>query len=163
MADIFERDAVAVITGAASGIGRAAATHCAKAGMRIVLVDVDEAKLVATRDMLGDIVGLSHLYCERADVADPVPEALRRSGQAELAGGGERPPVHEGGEFGPHPLDLAQEDVGTDVADALVCREQLPQRRGLPIGLVPEPAEFPRHVPHARGPGGRRLRRSSGW
>ena len=86
MADIFERDAVAVITGAASGIGRAAATHCAKAGMRIVLVDVDEAKLVATRDMLGDIVGLSHLYCERADVADPAAmQTLAQKVEAEWA------------------------------------------------------------------------------
>lgn len=70
MAGVFERDAVAVITGAASGIGRAAATHCAKAGMRIVLVDVNETKLAATRDALAEIVGLSHLYCERVDVSD---------------------------------------------------------------------------------------------
>lgn len=70
MAELFVRDEVAVITGAASGIGRAAATRCAKAGMRIVLVDVNETKLVATRDALAEIVGLSHLYCERADVSD---------------------------------------------------------------------------------------------
>lgn len=70
MSEVFERGAVAVITGAASGIGRAAAMHCARAGMRIVLVDVEDAKLVATRDALGDIVGLSQLYCARADVAD---------------------------------------------------------------------------------------------
>jgi NAD(P)-dependent dehydrogenase (short-subunit alcohol dehydrogenase family) len=70
MTQLFEKDDVAVITGAASGIGRAAATHCAKAGMRIVLVDVDDTKLAATRDALADVVGLSHLYSERADVAD---------------------------------------------------------------------------------------------
>src|SRR5690606_12124139 len=53
-----------------SGIGRAAATHCAKAGMRIVLVDVDDARLAATRDALGDVVSLDHLRAERVDVAD---------------------------------------------------------------------------------------------
>lgn len=70
MADLYERGEVAVITGAASGIGRAAAAHCAKAGMRIVLVDVDEGKLAATRDALGASASLRDLYCERADVSD---------------------------------------------------------------------------------------------
>src|SRR5690606_4855287 len=70
MAELFVRDEVAVITGAASGIGRAAATRCAKAGMRILLVDVNETKLVARRDAPAEIVGLSRLYCERADVSD---------------------------------------------------------------------------------------------
>ena len=36
---------VAVITGAASGIGRALADRVARAGMKIVLADVDELKL----------------------------------------------------------------------------------------------------------------------
>ena len=70
MSEVFQRGAVAVITGGASGIGRAAATHCAEAGMRIVLVDVSEAKLVATRDALADIAGFSHCFCEVVDVAD---------------------------------------------------------------------------------------------
>ena len=70
MAEVFERGEVAVITGGASGIGRAAARHCAEAGMRIVLVDVDEAKLVATRDALADAAGFSHCFCEVVDVAD---------------------------------------------------------------------------------------------
>ena len=38
---------VAVITGAAMGIGLAAAMHCAEAGMKICLVDVDEDELDA--------------------------------------------------------------------------------------------------------------------
>ncbi len=70
MADVFGRGEVAVITGGASGIGRAAATHCAKAGMRIVLVDMDESKLVATRDTLADLAGFSHCFGERVDVSD---------------------------------------------------------------------------------------------
>jgi NAD(P)-dependent dehydrogenase (short-subunit alcohol dehydrogenase family) len=35
------RDKVAVITGAASGIGRALAERCADEGMRVVLADVE--------------------------------------------------------------------------------------------------------------------------
>ena len=34
---------VAVVTGAASGIGRALAERCAREGMRVVIADVDEA------------------------------------------------------------------------------------------------------------------------
>jgi len=41
----FFKDKVAVITGAASGIGRALAEHCAQEGMRIVLADIEEAAL----------------------------------------------------------------------------------------------------------------------
>jgi NAD(P)-dependent dehydrogenase (short-subunit alcohol dehydrogenase family) len=36
---------VAVVTGAASGIGRGLAERCAREGMKVVLADVDEAAL----------------------------------------------------------------------------------------------------------------------
>ena len=61
---VFERDTVAVITGAASGIGRAAAIRVAGAGMRIVLVDVIADKLARARDELAEIVGLANTDCE---------------------------------------------------------------------------------------------------
>lgn len=47
MADLFTDGGVAVITGAASGIGAAAARAFAARGMRVVLCDQDEAKLAA--------------------------------------------------------------------------------------------------------------------
>ena len=37
---------VAVITGAASGIGRAIAERCVREGMKVVLADIDETNLV---------------------------------------------------------------------------------------------------------------------
>src|ERR1700730_5475864 len=39
------KDRVAVITGAASGIGRALADRCAQEGMRVVLADIETAAL----------------------------------------------------------------------------------------------------------------------
>lgn len=39
------RDKVAVITGAASGIGQGLAEHCAKEGMKVVISDVDKIRL----------------------------------------------------------------------------------------------------------------------
>jgi NAD(P)-dependent dehydrogenase (short-subunit alcohol dehydrogenase family) len=90
------RDRVAVITGAASGIGRALAERCAREGMKVVLADVEpealtncEASLRAagatalalrTDDSRGDEVqalahktleafGAVHLLCNNAGVA----------------------------------------------------------------------------------------------
>ncbi len=39
------KDKVAVITGAASGIGRALADHCAREGMKVVLADIEQGAL----------------------------------------------------------------------------------------------------------------------
>src|SRR5579872_4149859 len=44
---------VAVITGGASGIGRAMAERFAREGMKIVLADVEEKPLAAAREELG--------------------------------------------------------------------------------------------------------------
>ena len=63
MSEVFAKGGVAVITGGASGIGKAAGRRCAEAGMRIVLVDVDENKLVKTRDELAEIVGFTGCFC----------------------------------------------------------------------------------------------------
>jgi NAD(P)-dependent dehydrogenase (short-subunit alcohol dehydrogenase family) len=60
---LFSRNHVAVITGAASGIGRAAAQRCAEAGMRLVLFDRDSTALadlaqalpVDVRHLAGDV------------------------------------------------------------------------------------------------------------
>jgi NAD(P)-dependent dehydrogenase (short-subunit alcohol dehydrogenase family) len=65
MGAVFEAGGVAVITGGASGIGRAAARHCANAGMRIVITDLNETKLAAMREELGNRV-----IAEPIDVAD---------------------------------------------------------------------------------------------
>ncbi len=50
---LFAPGKTAVITGAASGIGRSAAQRCAEAGMKLVLFDRDEAALAALAATLG--------------------------------------------------------------------------------------------------------------
>ena len=45
---------VAVVTGAASGIGRGLAEHCAKEGMKVVLSDIEEAALKQVEKSLKD-------------------------------------------------------------------------------------------------------------
>lgn len=73
---------VAVVTGAASGIGRALAERCAREGMRVALADVDEAALAETeREFKGagaDVIAV------RTDVskADEVESLARRTLEA---------------------------------------------------------------------------------
>lgn len=65
----FVTDGVAVITGAASGIGRAAAQRAAQAGMKLVLIDVNAQKLAATAAELEQVVGGQNLLTEIVDVS----------------------------------------------------------------------------------------------
>jgi NAD(P)-dependent dehydrogenase (short-subunit alcohol dehydrogenase family) len=71
MAEAFSTGGVAVITGGASGIGRAAARRAADAGMKIVLVDMNEAKLAATAAELAGVVGEDNVMARVVDVASP--------------------------------------------------------------------------------------------
>ena len=74
---------VAVITGAGSGLGQEAARLFALAGARVVIADVDEAGMAATRD----IVGTQAAFTRKVDVAvrDEV-EALADWSLAEAGG-----------------------------------------------------------------------------
>jgi NAD(P)-dependent dehydrogenase (short-subunit alcohol dehydrogenase family) len=61
------KDKVAVITGAASGIGRELARRCAEEGMKLVLSDVDPDGLHETATMLQGTDSI----CVKCDVTDP--------------------------------------------------------------------------------------------
>ena len=68
---------VAVVTGAASGIGRALARHFVAGGMKVVLADVEEGALAAAGDELADAGGT--VLAVRTDVARAADvEALAR-------------------------------------------------------------------------------------
>ena len=49
------KDKVAVITGAASGIGRGIAEHCAAEGMKVVLADIEEAPLAKAKSDIASL------------------------------------------------------------------------------------------------------------
>ena len=82
------KDRVAVITGSASGIGRACAIEFAKEGARVVLADVN---LAGARDTAREIEAASGVaLAVETDVADPaaierlVDETLRRFSQVHV-------------------------------------------------------------------------------
>ena len=58
---------VAIVTGAASGIGRAIALSLARRGCHVALADIDEAGLDATASLIGNRVRVTR---HRLDVAD---------------------------------------------------------------------------------------------
>jgi len=74
------QDKVAVITGAASGIGRASALRFAAEGARVVLADIDEAGGKAVADELGALFVAT-------DVTDPASVAALYAVAAERHGG----------------------------------------------------------------------------
>ena len=76
------RGKVAVVTGAASGIGRGLAERCAREGMKVVLADVDEAALAQTEKELRDVG--AEVLSVRTDVskAEDVEALARRTLEA---------------------------------------------------------------------------------
>lgn len=78
----------AVVTGAASGIGRAMAERFAADGMRVVLADVEEEALAAAEQALAaegaDVTGVVCDVAERASVDALAEEAAARVGPVHL-------------------------------------------------------------------------------
>lgn len=80
MRDLQSR--VAVVTGAASGIGRAMATRFGRAGMKLVLADIEDEPLIRTRDALA--AESCSVIAVRTDVAkaDDVAALAQRTYEA---------------------------------------------------------------------------------
>jgi len=66
---VIAKGNVAVITGGASGIGLAAATAFARAGMKVCIVDVDENRLAEAATKLSSIAGTANVMTSAADVS----------------------------------------------------------------------------------------------
>jgi NAD(P)-dependent dehydrogenase (short-subunit alcohol dehydrogenase family) len=79
---------VAVITGAASGIGRAIAERCVNEGMSVVLADVDEADLAEAETELkaagGAVLAVRTDVSKRSDVEQLAHKAFNAFGQVHL-------------------------------------------------------------------------------
>lgn len=67
----FSAGRVAVITGAASGLGKSAALKCAELGMRVALADIDEVDLAATANECAAVAtnGAADVIHLRTDVS----------------------------------------------------------------------------------------------
>jgi NAD(P)-dependent dehydrogenase (short-subunit alcohol dehydrogenase family) len=79
---------VAVITGAASGIGRGFAERCVSEGMKIVLADIDEANLtnadIELKASGGTVLAVRTDVSKRSDVEQLAYQALDAFGQVHL-------------------------------------------------------------------------------
>jgi NAD(P)-dependent dehydrogenase (short-subunit alcohol dehydrogenase family) len=78
---------VAVITGAARGIGRACAGRFLSDGVKVVICDVDAAGLAKTASELGRPEELHAVHCDvakRADVDNAVAAAVRQFGRLDI-------------------------------------------------------------------------------
>jgi len=79
---------VAVITGAASGIGRGLAERCVREGMRVVLADVEEATLAqAEADLMamgGTVLAVKTDVSKRHEVEELARRAYEAFGQVDL-------------------------------------------------------------------------------
>ena len=90
-------DRVAVITGAASGIGLAISRHAAELGMHLVLADIDELALVEAAKSL-NLKSERRLLCRQVDVSKAASvQALAYA--AFLGGRREGRPIEDGRPF----------------------------------------------------------------
>jgi 3-oxoacyl-[acyl-carrier protein] reductase len=79
------KDKIAIITGAASGFGKAIAETYAKEGARVVIADINATGARDVADALG--AGAAHIACDvtkRADVEAMVGEAVKRFGGLDI-------------------------------------------------------------------------------
>ena len=82
------KEKVAVITGAASGIGRGIAERCVSEGMKVVLADIDEANLTQAVNELkaagGAVLGVRTDVSKRSDVEELARQSVDAVGQVHL-------------------------------------------------------------------------------
>ncbi|HCV34362.1 MAG TPA: hypothetical protein DGF10_06810, partial [Acidimicrobiaceae bacterium] len=76
---------VVVVTGAASGLGQAAAVAFAREGASLALADIDTAGLVETADRIGGALTIEADVTEAAEVDAMVAAVVDRYGRLDCA------------------------------------------------------------------------------
>lgn len=130
---------VAVVTGAASGIGRAIATAFLEEGARTVLADLDQAALRATRrglaGLAADALAIDGDVTRAEDVAEIVATTIERWARIDILVN------NAGGSVGDGSLDGPEEDWDATLAlcfksQFLCCRAVAPLMRGQKSGRI---------------------------
>jgi NAD(P)-dependent dehydrogenase (short-subunit alcohol dehydrogenase family) len=138
-----QEDRVAIVTGAAHGIGKATALALAKAGAHVVAVDVDQAGAAATADAVGalgpkglaivtdvgDLASLDRMVRQVVDAFGRIDVLVNNAGVTRRA----------------HIMELTEEDWdrimrvnGKGVFFCLqrVAREMIPKKRGAIVNIA---------------------------
>ena len=108
------RDKVAIVTGAASGIGRAIALAFAREGARIALTDIDQALLQRTRQEISgprdNVLALTTDATKSGDVTETVEAVLREWNRVDILVN------NVGGAIGAVGLDVTEDDWEATIA-----------------------------------------------
>jgi len=136
MKDLLE-DSVTIITGAGSGIGRAAAEVFARRGARLLLADINlESIKQVSRTLKGDILPMACDVRNELAVAEMVAAAVKRWGRIDCAfnNAGIGPPPSE-----LHTLTIEdwQRIIDVDLLGVFLClKHQLPVMVGQGSGSI---------------------------
>jgi 3-oxoacyl-[acyl-carrier protein] reductase len=119
-------DRVAVVTGAAQGIGEAVGRRFLDSGARLVIWDVNADRLATTGEELGAQYGTDRVFTNRVDIADPesvaraVSETIQRLARVDIL-------VNNAAIVGPnttltqYPLEAWREVIDVDVNGTFHC------------------------------------------
>ncbi|NHN57973.1 MULTISPECIES: SDR family oxidoreductase [Halorussus] len=136
--DRFAPEHVALVTGAASGIGRATALVLAENGLTVVGTDVDEDGLADTRDRAADLGVEGTVETVAGDLREDVPDIVEAAAEygdlaflANIAGMQHIDPIEE---FPMDAYDRIQEVMLR--APVQLARECLPHMRETGVGCV---------------------------
>jgi NAD(P)-dependent dehydrogenase (short-subunit alcohol dehydrogenase family) len=131
---------VAIVTGAASGIGRASARLFAREGARVVVADVDtdggEATVELIRGDGGDAAFVATDVAEPADVEAMVAAAVDRYGRLDYAHNNAGI-VGAGAEIADMPVDVWERGIGVMLTGVFLCMKyEIPRMRAVGGGAI---------------------------